>query len=144
MLDPTIRSAQAVNIPTSMIPDFILPDFLRPKREAEKLLKSVVVQPAVEAPHKPRKAAHHERERGRVALLMRDIQDYLRQYGPTSSEQIRNEIGVASTQRYSAAIKYLREDQAVEIMPTGAESACLRLVGDKRTGRTLPRTGARQ
>ncbi len=77
-------------------------------------------------------------KRSAVALLANDIAELLRSQGPTTGVDLRSKLGIASRERFEAAVVLLKGNNTVEQV-AGRTGTMLRIVGDERP---LPMTTA--
>jgi len=75
-------------------------------------------------------------KRSAVAILATDIVDLLRDTGPLHNSVIRSRIGVASGERFAAALYLAISDGSIERVTEGNGNA-LRIVGDTRRVPTI-------
>ncbi len=70
-------------------------------------------------------------KRSAVAILAGDIVDLLREVGPLNASELRRRLGIASRDRFMAAVLLLKEDGTVEQVREVNEIT-LRIPGDTR------------
>ena len=83
------------------------------------------------ARHLPPPSAPMPIRRSAVAILAGDIVDLLRDAGPLNAAELRRRLGVASRDRFMAAVLLVKEDGTVEQVREVNEIT-LRVVGDRR------------
>lgn len=70
-------------------------------------------------------------KRSAVTILATDLVDLLMRHGPLQGPEIRSRLGVASRERFNAAVLLAKGDGSIEQVST-SKNVVLRIKGDQR------------